>query len=314
MNRKERRALAHMERKLARKLGFPAPASTTDAVAAAATAHSLNIPEPGVPFPPLSAITPSLQTQKAWNRAAPQGNATHTPTIDASDPPPISDAQLAANRANAQKSTGPKSEAGLAASSQNHTIHGLTRRNGFFLLLAVENEEEFSTFKCDMLLEHNPTTPTEGILVQTMIESHWLAARASSLQSFCLNEQTGEITDEKKHTLYGRYHTTHTRAFHKALNDLLKLRKEKRTEQNGFEAQKRKDEELRIKNERHEMKKQAHYWEVMRKDGEASNRISLNLLQKMQARKEFPNFDTELETEFTKLGLKKGNFGLATAA
>ena len=293
MNRKERRALAHQERKLARKLGFPAATpSTTDAVAqsavaAAATASTLNIPEPGFPFPSLDAMTP---------------------------PSPISDAQLAANRANAQKSTGPKSEPGLAASSQNHTVHGLTRRNGFFMLLAVENEEDFSTFKADMLLEHNPATPTEGILVQTMIESHWLATRASSLQSFYLNEQTGEITDEKKHNLYGRYQTTHTRAFHKALNDLLKLRKEKRTEQNGFESQKRKDEELRIKNERHEMKKQAHYWEVMRKDGEASNRISLNLLQKMQARKEFPNFDAELEAEFVKLGLRKGNFGLATAA
>ncbi len=310
MNRKERRALAHQERKLARKLGFPAvpavaqpaPLSTeavlaaataaaqhpiTASVAAATAATSLNIPEPGLPFPSLDAMTPAN---------------------------PISDAQLAANRANCLKSSGPKSEAGLAASSQNHTIHGLTRHNGFFILLACESHDDFSTFQADMILEHNPATPTEGILVQTMIESHWLAQRAQSLQSLCMNEQTAEITDEKKHALYGRYHTTHTRAFHKALNDLLKLRKEKRTEQNGFEAQKRKDEELRIKNERHEMKKQAHYWEVMRKDGEASCRISLNLLQKMQARIQFPNFDAELEAEFAKLGIQKANFGLAVKA
>ncbi len=49
----------------------------------------------------------------------------------------------------------------------------------------------------------------------------------------------------------------------------------------------------------------------MRKDGEASNRIFLNL---MQARIQFPNFDDELEAEFVNLGLRKGNFGLADAA
>ena len=59
-----------------------------------------------------------------------------------------------------------------------------------------------------------------------------------------------------------RYKTTHTRAFHKCLNDLLKLRAEKRKAEFGFEAQK-------VESERHEMRKQSHYWEILKKDAEA---------------------------------------------
>jgi hypothetical protein len=106
-----------------------------------------------------------------------------------------------------------------------------------------------------------------------MAESHWLANRAANLQAGCFDEQTGQIADAKLFSLYLRYETAHTRAFHKSLNDLLKLRAERRKEKNGFEAQTRKQEELRLKNESHEMKKQTHYWDVIKKDAEACFRI-----------------------------------------
>jgi hypothetical protein len=60
--------------------------------------------------------------------------------------------------------------------------------------------------------------------VQAMAESHWLSQRAQRLQDTYLNPQSSEITDEKKFSLYMHYQTNHTRAFHKSLNDLLKLR------------------------------------------------------------------------------------------
>jgi len=256
MDRKQRRAAAHKERKLARKAGFPAP----------------------------------------------------PPVIE------IPNAQLAANRANAQHSTGPTTEAGRAASSQNHTIHGLARHNGVFKLLASEDPHGFEALKAALAAEHLPNTETESILVTTMAESHWLSNRAQNLQATCFDETTGQIADPKLFSLYLRYQTAHTRAFHKSLNDLLKLRAESRKTENGFEAQARKEEELRIKNEQHEMKKQTHYWEVLKKDAEACFRIGQNLAQNHKAAAEMPGFEAQYAAELAKHGLQHHQFGGAQAA
>ena len=53
---------------------------------------------------------------------------------------PISDAQMAANRANAQKSTGPRTEEGKAISSQNALKHGVYSRSD---ILDGEFQEAF---------------------------------------------------------------------------------------------------------------------------------------------------------------------------
>ena len=210
------------------------------------------IPEPGVPFPSLSSI--SLSSDPAVGGAdtrvcsaetllgAFSTSATNSRLSQPFHGDGISPAQLTANRANAQHSTGPKTESGRAISSQNRTTHGLARHNGTFQLLPTEDPNGFEALKTSLAEEHEPSTETESILVATMAESHWLANRAQTLQSTCFDQTTGQITNEKLFSLYLRYQTTHTRAFHKSLNDLLKLRSERRKEQNGFEAQTRENE------------------------------------------------------------------------
>jgi hypothetical protein len=153
----------------------------------------------------------------------------------------ISEARLAANRANAKFSTGPTTSTGLAASSQNRTVHGMARHNGVFKLLATEGPAGFEALKQSLIDEHQPVTETESILINTMAESQWLAERAQNLQTTCLDENTGAVTNEKTFSLYLRYYSTHNRAFHKCLHDLLKLRSERRKVEIGFEAQKRKE-------------------------------------------------------------------------
>jgi hypothetical protein len=140
------------QRKLARKAGFPAATpeaqpTPTPAEATAPPVAITGIPEPGLPFPSLSSISP---------------------------------AQLAANRANAQLSTGPATVAGRAISSQNRTSHGLARHNGAFILLATEDPNGFEALKVSLAAEYQPSTETESILVTTMAESHWLANRAAT--------------------------------------------------------------------------------------------------------------------------------------
>jgi hypothetical protein len=101
-------------------------------------------------------------------------------------------------------------------------------------------------------------------------------------------------------SLYLRYQTTHTRAFHKSLNDLVELRAETRKQQNGFEAQTRKEEELRLKTERHAVKKQTHYWEVLKKDAETCFRIGKNVSQSRKAAAEDPGFEAQYTAELAK--------------
>ena len=151
-------------------------------------------------------------------------------------------AQVAANQANAQQSTGPVTDAGKGISSQNRKIHGFTGRFG---LMTGEDPKEFEALMTALIDEHQPTTVTEAILVEKMAQHFWTAQRATRLQS----SSFGKEDHSKQLALYLRYQTTHDRAFHKCLSDLLKLRAERRKalesekkSEIGFESQKRKEE------------------------------------------------------------------------
>jgi hypothetical protein len=286
--RKIRRAEAHAARKAARKAGFPvtapsptvAPSTPTDSELAAAIADETpeaillaDIPEPGFPFPALSSISP---------------------------------ARLAANQANAKLSKGALSDATKAISAQNHTLHGLARhQNGNFKLLTSESVAAFEASKRSLTAEHQPSTETERILVNRMVESHWLENRAQRLQDTCMDPDTGEMTDEKKFSLYMRYKTTHTRAFHKCLHDLLKLRSERRKAELGVEAQ-------RVQTEKHELKKQRHYWEILKADAEACRQLGELARENRQARMQNPGFEAEYTAELKKRGLEKNHWEAAS--
>jgi hypothetical protein len=171
-------------------------------------------------------------------------------------------AQVAANQANAQLSTGPRTEAGRAAAARNNFRHGLTPSSEFWVLPS-ESQHDFYKLLAEFQQEHQPTTSTEEALVQAMAEHHWLRHRAMRLEHSCFDYATGELIDDRKLALYLRYQTTHERAFHKALNDLLKLRAEKRKAEIGFERQQHAEAEQTRKQERHEMKKERHKWEII---------------------------------------------------
>ena len=59
-----------------------------------------------------------------------------------------------------------------------------------------------------------------------MAQHWWLSQRALRLQELSFHAEGPVCTSEKELALYLRYHTTHQRAFSKALTDLTKLRAE----------------------------------------------------------------------------------------
>ncbi len=185
------------------------------------------------------------------------------------------EAQIAANRANSQLSTGPKSEEGKAASSQNNFRHGFT---GVFAILPWEKKEDFDNLLGELRAEHQPATITETLLVEKMAQSYWLSQRAIKLQQIsCFHDETDSPEREKKLALYLRYQTTHDRNFHKSLNDLLKLRAEKRKTEIGFESQRRQAEEHARKQAIEKRKQDIHKWKVLEAEAEVDHRILLNM-------------------------------------
>jgi hypothetical protein len=88
--------------------------------------------------------------------------------------------------------------------------------------------------------EHKPSGITETILVDKMAQAFWLTKRAVVLQHITFNHELPGCSNPKRLALYLRYETTHDRIFHKCLNELLKLRAEKRKQEIGFESQQQK--------------------------------------------------------------------------
>jgi hypothetical protein len=133
--------------------------------------------------------------------------------------PPADSRRGEINRANAQHSTGPRTSTGKLASSRNSLKHGLASGT---LIIPGEDQTAFDALLNDLLAEHQPANTTEEMLVHELAQSFWLAQRALRFQNECFTENG---VDEKRLALFLRYHTTHQRAFHKALNTLLKLKR-----------------------------------------------------------------------------------------
>ena len=160
--------------------------------------------------------------------------------------------QVTANKANAQHSTGPVTDAGLAISCMNNFRWGFC---GAFTVLPSEDQEEFDTLLLGLKAEHKPSTVTETILIEKMAQHLWLCRRAQILQDATMAAEMDMRDQERQFALFLRYQTTNDRAFHKCLNDLLKLRAEKRRAQIGFESQKQKQAQ-ELRREANEKRKQ----------------------------------------------------------
>jgi hypothetical protein len=96
------------------------------------------------------------------------------------------------NRQNAQKSTGPKSDAGKAIACQNRLAHGLCSSS---LIIRGESQEEFDALHFQTQLAFGPQTDEENILLDQMVEALWRLNRARSVESKAFERMMG-LTDD----------------------------------------------------------------------------------------------------------------------
>jgi hypothetical protein len=164
-------------------------------------------------------------------------------------------AQINANQLNSQSSTGPTSEEGKQASSQNRTTHGLCHNHTCFYLLAGEDPQKYAELYTSLKQDHQPQTETERILVRHLAQHEWLRTRALRLQQTCFDAKL-QIIDNRQFALFLRYQTTHERAFYKALKEFQTIRAQRSKEQIGFESQKLKQAADQRAAEAHNLKKQ----------------------------------------------------------
>lgn len=95
-----------------------------------------------------------------------------------------SEKRLAANRANAQKSTGPRTEEGKAASRKNSLRHGLTAKT---VVLDSEDPAEYAAFRDRVIDSFAPAEGAEQLLTEQLADALWRLKRAQRIESSALN-------------------------------------------------------------------------------------------------------------------------------
>src|SRR5882724_12631850 len=92
----------------------------------------------------------------------------------------ISEAQLEANRQNAQKSTGPRTEEGKKRCRINATRHGLT---GQFHAFSHEDKRAFDEHCTSLMADFQPQTYREQSLAMSIAENTWRLNRGRALEN-----------------------------------------------------------------------------------------------------------------------------------
>ena len=86
--------------------------------------------------------------------------------------------QIEANRRNALKSTGPKTEAGKQASRRNTVRHGLTAET---VISALEDAEDYKTFEAAITADYDAQSVVERELVLRLASILWRLRRAKTM-------------------------------------------------------------------------------------------------------------------------------------
>ena len=103
-----------------------------------------------------------------------------------------SNKQLHANRANAIKSTGPRSQAGKARSRLNSRKHGLTAK---MLIIVGENADDFDQLRAELMDDHDPQSASECELVERLAGILWRLRRVPFFEAAIMDARQAEVVE-----------------------------------------------------------------------------------------------------------------------
>jgi len=92
-------------------------------------------------------------------------------------PKPVSQIQLAANRANAAQSTGPRTPQGKAHSSQKARKHGFAAST--FAVVRLEDLQEVADLRADLIAVYQPVNSQERFAIERLVPTQQAILRAA---------------------------------------------------------------------------------------------------------------------------------------
>jgi hypothetical protein len=102
--------------------------------------------------------------------------------------------QIEANRSNALRSTGPKTEAGKRRSRRNAVRHGLTAET---IVVALEDIEDYEAFEAAVTLDYDARTAVQRELVLRLASLLWRMRRATAIETDLLQIQAEILSDHR---------------------------------------------------------------------------------------------------------------------
>ena len=120
--------------------------------------------------------------------------------------------QIEANRRNALKSTGPKSEEGKQASRCNGLRHGLTAET---VIGSLEDAEDYNAFESAITADYDAESAVERELVLRLASILWRLRRATTMETGLFEIQADHLHRENRQLLSDSrdvIHTLHQRA------------------------------------------------------------------------------------------------------
>ena len=101
--------------------------------------------------------------------------------------------QLEANRANAKRSTGPRTRSGKGRSSMNAVSHGLTAKN---IVVSDEDPDEFERLRADLQADFQPSTRLAHEVVEHLAGLLWRQRRVARLEALLVKAYQAEFRAE----------------------------------------------------------------------------------------------------------------------
>src|SRR5262249_12069454 len=103
--------------------------------------------------------------------------------------------QIEANRRNALKSTGPKTEAAKHISRCNAVRHGLTAET---VIGALEDAEDYKTFEAAITADYDAQSAVERELVLRLASLLWRLRRATTIETGLFDIQADHLRDFRR--------------------------------------------------------------------------------------------------------------------